>query len=74
LRGAGSPATALGVGGAVIDLGGFVMEQKMLRGIKLRAEGRGESSSLQYVEIALWLLVLAEGLTAGVLFIARRVW
>lgn len=69
-----SLSPTLGVGGAMIDLGGFVMERKMLQGIRLRAEGEREPEWLPYLEIALWVLLLAEGLAAGLRFIGRRAW
>ncbi|MBE0699532.1 MAG: hypothetical protein IH586_21625 [Anaerolineaceae bacterium] len=60
--------------GAVVDLGGFVMEKNMIDGIKLRAEGGSEPNWAETVEIILWLAALALGITAAVLYITRRSW
>jgi len=58
----------------VMDLGGFVMERRMMQGIKDRAEGRFDPPRIEGIEIALWLLALVAGLAAAVLFLVRRTW
>jgi hypothetical protein len=58
----------------VIDLGAFVMEWRMIEGIKLRAEGRTEPTWIEIAEILLWLAALAAGLGAAVLFVTRPAW
>jgi hypothetical protein len=60
--------------GAVVDLGGFVMEKNMIDGIKLRAEGGSEPNWTEIVEIVLWLAAFALGIAAAVLYITRRAW
>jgi hypothetical protein len=60
--------------GTVLNLGGFVMEQAMLQGIKMRAEGLVPPSYNELVETAVWLLALGMGLVAGLLFITLREW
>jgi hypothetical protein len=60
--------------GAVVDLGGFVMEKNMIDGIKLRAEGGSEPNWAEIVEIVLWLAALGLGIAAAVRYIARRAW
>lgn len=67
--GPGSPATAL-----AMDLGGFVMEQRMLHGIKLRAEGWREPPWAEAAEIGLWAAALLCGLVAAGMFAARDSW
>jgi hypothetical protein len=57
-----------------VNVGGFVMEQNMIQGIKLRAEGRSEPSYIEVVEIVIWLATLLVGLTAAALFITRKEW
>jgi hypothetical protein len=59
---------------AVADLGAFVMEWRMIEGIKLRAEGRTEPSWIEIIEILLWLAALVAGLGAAVLFLTRPAW
>jgi hypothetical protein len=53
----------------MMDVGGFVMEQNMLQGIKTRAEGGSEPTWTEPAEIALWLAALLAGLAAGVMFV-----
>jgi hypothetical protein len=57
-----------------VNVGGFVMEQNMMQGIKLRAEGHSEPPWIEAVEIVIWLATLLVGLTAAVLFITRKEW
>ena len=59
---------------AVMNAGGFVMQQRMIHGLKLRAEGGVEPASIEAVEIALWLTTLAIGLIAAVLFLFQQAW
>jgi hypothetical protein len=65
----GSPVT-----GFMTEVGAFVMEQRMMKGIQLRAEGGREPAWIESLEIALWVATLLAGLTGGVLFILRRAW
>jgi len=58
----------------VMDVGGFVMEQNMLQGIKTRAEGGSEPGWTEPAEIALWLAALLAGLAAGVLYLVQPDW
>ena len=60
--------------GYVMDVGGFVMERRMMQGIKDRAEGQIDPASIEAIEIALWLLALASGLGGALLFLARKAW
>jgi hypothetical protein len=64
-----NPATTF-----MLDAGGFVMEQRMMRGIKLRAEGGSEPAWMEAAEIALWLAALSCGLAAAGLFVFRQAW
>lgn len=68
---AGPPNPVMGF---MMDIGGFVMEQNMLQGIKTRAEGGSEPSWIEPVEIMLWLLALLTGLIGAFLFILRPAW
>lgn len=58
----------------MMDIGGFVMEQRMMHGIKLRAEGGAEPAWAEGAEIALWLAALLCGLAAAALFVLRPAW
>jgi len=58
----------------VFDAGGFIMERKMMEGIKLRAEGGTEQPFAQVVEIILWAIAFLAGVAAGVLFLIQRRW
>lgn len=60
--------------GFLMNVGGFVMQQNMLQGIKLRAEGGTEPAWLELVEIALWFTALLCGLVAGLLYLFQRAW
>lgn len=57
-----------------MNLGGFIMERKMMTGIQLRAEGGGEPGFVQPLEILLWLATLAVGIIAAVRFMKRDDW
>lgn len=57
-----------------LDVGGFAMEQKMMLGIKLRAEGGTEPPYTQTAEIILWLVALVTGLCAGVVLVLKVAW
>lgn len=59
---------------AVMTAGGFVMQQRMLHGIKTRAEGGGEPAYIEVVEIVLWLTTLAAAVAGAVLYLAQRTW
>jgi hypothetical protein len=69
-----APGLLMSVGGFFVNYGGFVMERKMMQGIKDRAEGRLEPSWHQGAEIALWLATLGLGLAAAVAYVGRRAW
>jgi hypothetical protein len=60
--------------GAAVDLSAFVMQKKMIDGIRLRAEGGGEPAWVQPVEIVLWLALLLTGLAAGWRYLTRPSW
>jgi hypothetical protein len=60
--------------GFFMTAGSFVMERKMMQGIKDRAQGRFESPWIQPLEIVLWLLALAAGIAAAVLYVRGRRW
>jgi hypothetical protein len=62
------------VAGSVMDLGGFVMQQRMMQGIKLRAEGGHEPAWMEGAEIGLWLTALLSGLIAAWLFVVQPAW
>jgi hypothetical protein len=49
----------------VLEVGAFVMEQNMMQGTKLRAEGKSEPDFIEPLEIGLWLAALAAGLVAA---------
>jgi hypothetical protein len=57
-----------------LDVGGFVMERRMLKGLKDRAEGRIEPPYIETVEIVVWAVAFLEGLAAALLFIFRKEW
>jgi hypothetical protein len=59
---------------ALMEIGGFVMQQRMMHGLKLRAEGGSEPAWIETAEIALWLTTLAAGLAAGALYLFQRDW
>jgi hypothetical protein len=61
------------VGGA-LNLATFMMERKMMEGIKLHAEGGGEADWVQIAEAVLWLAALIIGLMAASRFITRPDW
>ena len=69
-----APALLMGVATFFVNYGGFVMERKMMQGIKDRAEGRSEPPWVQGAEIALWLLVFGLGVAAAVACVGRRAW
>jgi hypothetical protein len=64
-----NPAASL-----ILDTGGFVMQQRMMHGIMLRAEGGSEPAWMEGAEIVVWFLTLCCGLVAGGLFVLRRSW
>jgi hypothetical protein len=69
-----APRLLMGVAGFFINYGGFVMERRMMQGIKDRAEGRSEPPWFQGAEIAMWLAALGLGLAAAVAYLGRRAW
>jgi hypothetical protein len=56
------------------NLATFMMERKMMEGIKLRAEGGMEADWVQPVEALLWVLTLGMGLVAARRFLTRSTW
>jgi hypothetical protein len=69
------PATAANpVASFMMDIGGFVMQQRMLLGIRLRAEGGSESWWIERAEIAFWLAALLCGLIAAGMFVLQQPW
>ncbi len=62
------------VAGFMMDIGGFVMEQNMLQGIKVRAEGGYEPGWTEPAEIMLWVTALLTGLAGALLFLFRPAW
>jgi hypothetical protein len=62
------------IASTVMDLGAFVMERRMIEGLRLRAEGGTEPAWIEIAEILLWLMALAAGFGAAVLFVTRPAW
>ncbi len=67
----------LGLLGAAFDRGifepvHFVMERKMLEGIKARAEGRHVSEAADDTQVVLWVVTFAAFVAAGALALAGR--
>jgi hypothetical protein len=52
----------------------FVMERKMMEGIKLRAEGRHASNAADNVQVLLWTITMGMFLLAGVRAVRREQW
>lgn len=59
---------------AMMTVGGFVMQQRMMHGLQVRAQGGSEPDYIEPVEIGLWLTTLAAALAGAVLFLARPKW
>ncbi|MGE5601626.1 MAG: hypothetical protein ACM30E_01165, partial [Nitrososphaerales archaeon] len=57
-----------------IGNGAFIMEQRMMNGIKAHAEGWVEPPYQEAVEIVLWFVALLVGIVSAVLFVTRRAW
>ncbi len=57
-----------------LNLATFMMERKMMDGIKLRAEGGMEADWVQYAEAIVWFLALGIGLVAARRFMTRPEW
>ncbi len=57
-----------------IGNGAFIMEQRMMNGIKAHAEGWTEPPYQETVEMVLWFVALIVGIAAAILFVARRPW
>jgi hypothetical protein len=57
-----------------IGNGAFIMEQRMMNGIKAHAEGWVEPAYQEAIEIILWVVALLMGVVGAVLFITRRAW
>lgn len=62
------------VANVMIGLGGFIMNQRSMHGLKAHAEGWSEPGYEEPLEIVLWFLTLAVGLVAAGLFVVRRRW
>lgn len=60
--------------GAALNLATFMMERKMIEGIKLRAEGGTEAGWVQAAEALLWFAALGLGLAAARRFVTRTHW
>jgi hypothetical protein len=58
----------------VTDVGAFVMGQRMIKGLRLRAEGGAEPAWIEGLEILLWVAALVAGIGAAVLFVTRPAW
>ncbi len=58
----------------MMGLGGFIMNQRTMQGIKARAEGWVEPAYQELAEIALWCTTLVTGLVAAALFVIRPRW
>ncbi len=69
MTGGDNPVMAFFIGN-----GAFIMEQRMMNGIKARAEGWAEPPYQEPVEMVLWFVALLVGVAAAVLFVARRPW
>ncbi len=65
------PGTDSPVLSFVMGVGAFVMEQNMMQGTQLRAEGRHEVSFTEPLEFGLWAIALVAGLAAAWLFAFR---
>lgn len=68
------PGSANPVMDFMMNVGGFVMHQNMMQGIKLRAEGGTEPEWSESVEIVLWTIPLITGVLAAAAFVWRRRW
>jgi hypothetical protein len=69
-----APGLLLSTAVFFVNYGGFVMERRMMQGIKDRAEGRIEPPWRQGAEIALWLGAFGLGVAAAVAYLGRRAW
>lgn len=58
----------------LVNAGGFIMENCMIRGIRERAEGRAVLSPNEPLEISIWVVILLLGLFSAWLVINRRKW
>ncbi len=63
-----------GVVGMAFNLATFMMERKMMEGIRLRAEGGAEADWVQYAEAFAWLFTLGVGLIAARRFLILAEW
>jgi hypothetical protein len=57
-----------------MSIGGFLMQQNMMQGIKTRAEGGFEPPYIESVEITIWLVALACGLIAAGFYLLQQQW
>jgi hypothetical protein len=69
-----APGLLQAVAGFFVNYGGFVMERRMMQGIKDRAEGLREPPWYQGAEIAAWLAAFGLGLAAAAAYLGRRAW
>jgi len=69
-----APGLLMGAAAFFVNYGGFVMERRMMQGIKVRAEGRGEPPWYMGAEVALWLGAFGLGVAAAVAYLGRRAW
>ncbi len=60
--------------GAALNLATFMMERKMMEGIKLHVEGGTEADWVQVAEAILWFATLVIGLIAASRFITQNEW
>lgn len=58
----------------VMSVGGFLMQQNMMQGIRTRAEGGFEPAYIEPLEITIWLVALACGLIAAGFYLFQQQW
>jgi hypothetical protein len=58
----------------IMSIGGFLMQQNMMQGIRTRAEGGVEPPYIESVEITIWLVALACGLLAAGFYLFQQQW
>lgn len=60
--------------GGLVNASGYVMERKMMDGIRVRAEGASEPAFAQPLGIVLWLATFGTGVAAAFLYLTRPDW
>lgn len=60
--------------GKVMTIACYMMEKNMMEGIRERAEGYGEPTFIEPLEIGIWLLGLLTGIFAAVLYMKEQDW